>query len=332
MRFGLVEGFRVVRRSWGLVSLLLVVNLCFAASLAAPLAATLEREFDGTDASVTMLHGFDFSWWQEWSDRQSGWQASFRPDLFGMGFAVKNLSLLLRGELPGGLLTRPGSRQSDDNGDPGLDGVILGLGLAYLILQTFLLGGVLGVLRAPRGDWTLRSLLHGSGFYFARLLRVALLALASLSLVFVVNAPFARWVDGLAREAVSGTSATTLGLARHLLLLLAILFVAMISSYAKVIVVLEERSSAVLAFVSSLGFCLRHFWWTAGHYLLLTLAPIALVLAWSGLDSHWVPTGYRTQLVSLVLAQGLIFGKIWLRLALLGGQVSIFRRRLGRTH
>jgi hypothetical protein len=103
----------------------------------------------------------------------------------------------------------------------------------------------------------------------------------------------------------------------------------MISSYAKVILVLEERSSAVLAVVSSLAFCLRNLLRTAGHYLTLTALGVVLVVVWSLLDGRWMTVGYRTQIVSLLLAQALVFGRIWLRLALAGGQISIYRRLSG---
>jgi len=326
---GLVDGLRTVGRSWGLVLLLLAVNVSVAAVLAIPLAGVLEDDLRNTDSAVTMLYGFDHGWWSQWADEQSGWTESFRPDLFGAGFAVKNLDLLLKGELPGGFFSSPapGAEGESPPGRP--DSLILGLGLLCLLVHTFLLGGVLGVLRSQSGHWTVRGLLHGSGFYFGRLVRVALLALLGLYLVFLVNGMLASWVDDMVREAVSETTATTWVLARHALLLLAILFVAMISSYAKVILVLEERSSALLAVVSSFAFCLGNLLRTAGHYLTLTALGVVLVVVWSFLDGHWLTVGYRTQIVSLLLAQALIFGRIWLRLALIGGQISIYRRLSG---
>lgn len=320
-------GFKTVWRSWGLVILLWLANLGLAALLAVPLAARLRADFRGTASGPNMMYGFDYPWWSHWSSEQSGWAATFRPDTFGGGLAWKNLDLLLRGQLPARLFAF-GSKPDDPVGDP--DGIILGLGLLYLLVQTFLLGGVLGVFRAPQGHWTLRGVLHGSGFYFGRLVRVVLLALLLDWLVFRLNLPFGRWADGHAREAVSGWTATLWLLGRHALLLLVLLGVHMLSGYAKVIVVLEERGSAVLAFLSSLMFCLRHPFRTAGHYLGVVATGVVLLAGWIPLEQGWQTTGYKTQLVALLLAQALVVGAIALRLALLGGQMALYRSRSGQ--
>jgi len=322
MLFAIQEGFRAVRRSWGLALLLLVVNVCVAALLALPLAARLARDLENSQAAANMMYGFDYAWWSHWSERQPGWAKAFAPDFFGAGFAFKNLDLLLRGQLPAGFFASP----LGEAAGAGLDAVILGLGLLYLVLQTFLVGGVLGVLRSPQGSWTVRGLLHGSGFYFGRFLRLALLTLLAAWVVFQLNAPFARWADRQAEEAVSGRTALYWTVGHNAALLLALLFLNMVSSYAKVVVVLEERSSAILAFLSSLAFCLAQLRKTLGHYLALVGCGVVLVVAWNALDSRWDTVGYRTQLVTLLLAQAFVFGRIGLRLALLGGQVALYRR------
>jgi hypothetical protein len=123
----------------------------------------------------------------------------------------------------------------------------------------------------------LRGLLHGSGFYFGRILRVSALVLALDGLVFWANAPFALWVEERARESVSETTALAWLFGRHLLLLLALLLVHLLSCYARVIVVLEERRSALLALLSSAGFCLRNLGKAFGHLLVLALLAVLLV-------------------------------------------------------
>lgn len=323
------EGFRAVRRSWGLVALLLAVNGFVAALLAAPLAATLRRDLDKTQAASNMMYGFDHVWWSHWWEGQSGWTQSFSPDIFGVGFAFKNVDLLLKGQLPARLLARPADRREEEPeepGEPGISSVILGLGLLYLVVQTFLTGGLLGVFRSQQGSWTLRSFLHGSGFYFGRLARVAVLALLADYLLFRLNAPFARWADRRALEAASEQTANAWSLGRHALLLLGLLLVNMLSCYAKVIVVLEERSSAVLAFLSSLSFCMANLARALGHYLSLVLLAVLLLAVWGFLDGHWTTIGYKTQIVTLLLMQGFVAGRIALRLALLAGQTALYRK------
>jgi hypothetical protein len=325
MGHALSEGFRRLARNAGLVPLLLLINLGSAALLAVPLARALEDDLEHKDAAREMMQGFDFPWWSEWSDAQKGWTASFAPDVFGVGFAFKNVDLLLRGYLPGGLFAardaEPGEGGREEG--PAVDPVILGFGAAYLVLQTFLAGGLLATLREARGGWTLRGLLHGSGFYFGRFLRLGALVLLVDFALFGLNGPLARWADHNAREAVSETTAHYWLLGRHAVLLLALLWVNMVSGYAKAIVVLEERSSAALALVSAFSFALARPLRTFGHYLSVAALGVALLLIWGLFDSLWATRGYTTQLVTLLLAQGLVAGRIALRLGLWAGQMAL---------
>ncbi|MBI3932931.1 MAG: hypothetical protein HY317_05915 [Acidobacteria bacterium] len=324
MFHALREGSRAVGRSWGLAVLLLAVNGSLAAVLAVPLAGALETDLEGKDAATTMMYGFDYAWWNRWSERQTGWTRTFAPDVFGTGFAFKNVDLLLKGTLPARLL-EPRAPEEDDDAPPPLDPVILGLGAVYLFLQVFLTGGVLGVFRGRDGSWTVRGLLHGSGFYCGRLLRVALLTLAADWLLFRLWAPMARWADHQALESVSEDAALAWSFGRHAVLLVALLLVHLVSSYAKVIVVLEERSSAVLAMLSSAAFCLGHPLRTAGHYFSVVALGVILLAGWSVVDASWTVTGYKTQIAALALFQAFVLARIALRLALLAGQTELYR-------
>ena len=201
------------------------------------------------------------------------------------------------------------------------------MGALYLLLQVFLTGGLLGVFRASAGGWTVRGLLHGSGFYFGRLFRVSLLALAAAGVVFALNAPLARWVDGLAREAVSERTALALTLGRHALLLLALVVVHMVSSHAKVLVVREERLSSALAFLSSLGFCARNLVAAFGQYAVVLVLGAGVVALFGTLDARLGVVGWRSQLVALALFQAVVALRIALRLALLAGQVELQNAR-----
>lgn len=326
------EGLKAVSRSWGLVVVVFAVNVTLAGMLAVPLAGVLERDLGKTESAASMLYGFDAAWWSQWNDAQSGWTKSFSPEIFGVGFSFRNLELLLRGELPLGLFRgRPaaqaGGPAAGDAAPGQADAVILGIGGLYLLVQTLLLGGVLGVLRSEQGSWTLRGLIHGSGFYFGRLLRVALIALLADYVVFRLNGPLAGWADARAREAVSENAAMAWALGRHALLLAALLLVNMLSSLAKVIVVLEERSSAILAWLSALGFCGVNLVKTLGHYFGVVLLGLLLLASWNALDARIDTTGYKTQLITLALAQGLVLLRIALRLSIFGGQMALYRKQ-----
>ena len=182
MLASLRDGCRSVGLNWGLVLLVLVTNLGFALVVAVPLAFQLEAELEHRGASSAMMYGFDYDWWSLWSEQHRGPESALGPDLLGTGFALKNLELLLQGWLPAGLFARGADR-------PPVDPLILALGLGYLVLQAFLTGGITSAFRRPRGGWSVRGLVHGCGFYFGRMLRLSLLALAGVGVVFALNVP-----------------------------------------------------------------------------------------------------------------------------------------------
>jgi hypothetical protein len=326
MLSALKQGFRAVSRNWGLITLVWGVNLFMAALLAVPLASVLEGSLRNTEAAANMMYGFDYGWWSAWHHRQRGWPASFAPDTFGDGFAFKNLDLLLRGELPLRLFAAKPKDGEEEAADPGLDPVILGLGFSYLVVQTFVAGGLLGVFRNPQGGWTVRGLLHGAGFYFGRFLRVAGLTLVLLWILFKMAGPLNRWVDDHALASVSESTALVWSFSRYALLAAAVAAIHMLSSYAKVIVAVEERSSAVLAFLSAASFCLGNLWRTAGQYVVVGLLAVLLLFVWKALDASLDTVGYKTQLVTLGLGQAFVLSRIGLRLSLLAAQAALFRR------
>jgi uncharacterized protein with GYD domain len=130
-------------------------------------------------------------------------------------------------------------------------------------------------------------------------------------------------VDDFAREAVSGRTAVVLVLGRHALLLLALVFVHMVSSHAKVLVVREERLSAVLAFLSSLGFCARNLLAALGQYVVVGAAGVALLALFGALDARLVVIGWRSQIVALALFELFLAARIALRLGLLASQLEL---------
>lgn len=307
------NGFRSLARNYGLVLLVLAGNLGLALVLAIPFASELHDDLAHTGASRSMMYGFDYDWWARFDGRARGFSAGFAPDLTGTGFALRNLDLLLRGALPAGLFS----------GGTGADPAVLALGAVYWLLQAFLAGGLISVLRAPSGGWTFRGLVHASGFYFARLLRVSVLALAGTGLLFAAYAPLARWSDALAREAVSERTALMLLFGRTLLLLTALAAVHMVASYAKVILVCEERLSAALAVVSGAGFCARNLLPAAGQYVVVGVLGAALVALFGWLDAGLAVSGWLSQLLALALFEGFVAARIVLRLGLLAGQLEL---------
>lgn len=318
----MIEALRAgVEAAWrlrALVALLLASNLAAAGLLAVPLAVVLERDLANRGAAPHLVEGFDHDWWLRFSNGRD-FGGSFGPEVLGAGFAFRNVDLLLRGELPGRLF-------SNEDAAPGAEPLVLGLGAAYLLLQTILAGGILAALRAPRGGFALRGFAHACGLYVGPIARVTLLALALDAFVFLLDVPLAAWCDSRARESLTEATAIAWSFGRHAALLAALLAVHMLSGYAKALVVLEERRSASLALLSTLGFVLGRLRVVVGHFLAVGLLGLALLATFVAADGLLPVTGYRTQLLAFALMQSFVVLRIALRLVLTGGQLHLLRR------
>ena len=179
------RGLRRAGALWGLVLFLLAVNLATAAVLAVPLArrwATTSRTIRRRRQHALRLR---LSVVVGLGRRASADDVRARHPRHRLRVQEPRPAPARR--LPAGLFALPDPDRTDESGS-GVDPTVLALGAAYLVLQVFLSGGVIAALRAPQPEWTVRGLLHGSGFYFGRFLRLT-------PLMLLVDAPSSRSTD-----------------------------------------------------------------------------------------------------------------------------------------
>jgi hypothetical protein len=177
----------------------------------------------------------------------------------------------------------------------------------------------------------MRGFLHGAGFYFGRFLRVWALMMLAMAVVFVCAAPFAQWADGRAREAVSESTAMVWLFGRHAATLIALAFLHVVGTYARVIIVLEERSSAVLAVLSGLAFALRRLVPTIVVVVGIAIAGLAVLALWLAFDGAWATIGFQSQIVTLLVMQAVVLARILVRIAFAGALMDLYRRHAVET-
>jgi hypothetical protein len=191
---------------------------------------------------------------------------------------------------------------------------------AYLLLTTFLTGGVLTVLAGRDAFWP------GCARNFGRLARLLLLSLVWYAIVYVVfyelgTAGHWLWGRGMAERPVVIFNWLRAGVTALLFL-----FVNMVFDYAKIHLVAEDGRRAAPAARDSLRFVALHPAATIATYALVTALGAALVAAW------WLLPGAlpRSTLAWLVLVFGIqqafVAGRIAVRLLYLAAQLEIWRR------
>ena len=207
------------------------------------------------------MYGFDYDWWAEWSPRQEGpSRGPLAPTSSAPASPSGTSTCCCGASCPAGLFARA-SRGRRRPRDPRRGRALLAAAGLPDRRPPRRLPRAAGRLDPPRPRARLRLLLRPDPPGEPPRPRRG-------GLVFALNAPFARWVDGLARRGRLGADrARARRSAATPCSSLALVLVHMVSSHAKVLVVREERLSAALAFLSSLGFCARNLAAVLGQYL-----------------------------------------------------------------
>ena len=139
--------------------------------------------------------------------------------------------------------------------------------------------------------------------------------------------PVDGWVDSFSDAAATEVTGFYLSLARYLLVLVLVLVLDLILDYARIKVVLEDRTSVLLAVVAAAGFCKRNFLGATGLYLLL----VGFTLVWAGLylgfDTLVGDDSWGGILVAFVVQQIHMLGRMALKLLGFGAQIQFVKSR-----
>ena len=279
-----------------------ILLLPFMESFESSLGSGIYRE-----RLVTVL---DYDWYQLFRDRVQGAGESFGPWVLGAGPFLHTLEVLL------------------EDGFGKLPAAVLGAAAIYLLLHTFVLSAAVSSLHLHPGGASTRGFLRNGAEYFGRFLRLSLLALLLYwCLRHVLLTPVDGWVDSFSDAAATEVTGFYLSLARYLLVLVLVLVLDLILDYARIKVVLEDRTSVLLAVVAAAGFCKRNFLGATGLYLLL----VGFTLVWAGLylgfDTLVGDDSWGGILVAFVVQQIHMLGRMALKLLGFGAQIQFVKSR-----
>jgi hypothetical protein len=211
-------------------------------------------------------------------------------------------------------------------------GQIVWLALLYMLVNTFLAGGILTILREKDAKFSLRSFFAGCGNYFFRFLRLFLVFGILLMLVaFVLIALLGVLFNALTAEALSEVTTVFWWIAIAVLFLFVMMLVIMVEDYAKVIVVTSDVRSMLRTAWRSAGFVFRHFFKTVGLQLLMLLIPIVMFAIYLWLDLSIGMASAATILLMFILQQLFILSRVWARVFFFSGELALYES-LGAGH
>jgi hypothetical protein len=282
-----------------------LINLLVAAALAVSLGDNLRASIGASLVQEKLRAGFDMGWFGEIQGSARGLLATFTPTLVGAGAFFANLEAWLSGDLW--------------RGPP----AILVLGSGYLLLWTFLQGGILARLSRqevrPAGGF-----LASSGRFFPRFFALAAISGALYLGVYVLGRWLFTTIEDATRDVTSERTVLAVAVAGGLLIGLLLCLINLIFDYARMATVVEGRRNPLRALYQALRLVGRHPRLTLGLYLALGLTGLALLAGYTFI----APGASQGSVVGIVLAfllgQVYLIAKLVLRLTFYGSQLAVY--------
>ncbi len=211
------------------------------------------------------------------------------------------------------------------------------LGLLSIVVNSILSGGVLARFRQPDLIPPSAGFFRDTLRYAWRMVRLMIIGLVGYWLVFRflyqgLNGLIDKWM----RDVLDDRPVFWAHLAVGVLVVAGLVFVNLVMDYARVNLVLRDESSAVAAFLSSLGFSLRRLRKALIVYAipallgLVLLGIYRLVVPWEFINTSLGASGgwpYREPLVLALLFIGqqvVMLGRYWFRVATWASEWSYY--------
>ena len=208
-----------------------------------------------------------------------------------------------------------------------LDPMLLGLGVAYMLVNAFFAAGVLGVTAGAEPQKGVPEFFAAGARNFPRFFRLLAGSALAYALLLGLLGTERVGLDRILARASSDKLAVFLPLAYAASLALILALSRLLVDYARVALVLDPGAGVLASLGAAARFLLRSTRGAVGLYAALVLASLAGLLGFAALDGALQPRGAGALLLGFLLQQVFIFYKIGLRAAFLCAQLEFFRAR-----
>src|SRR5215813_7647114 len=287
-------GINEANRSWKMILLLLAANVLLSLPVIVPVFLLVFGDSRGTIAADSLMADkLDAVWLMDVANHQFP------------GAAVETVALQA-----GGLLVL--------------------MGVCYLLLNTLLTGGVIGVFNSTDGLFTMRKFWGEAGAYFWRFFRLTLISLIFYGVAVGIYA-LLRWPIKNAQEQASAFEPVIYKKwAAMALLALLFAFINMVFDYAKIGTVARSgRGNSKGMFretFRAFRFAFRNFFSAFGLYLIIALVGFALFLVSNALRESVDQSSAGRVALAILLAQIVIAGRMWTRLVFYAAELHLYKK------
>jgi hypothetical protein len=198
--------------------------------------------------------------------------------------------------------------------------------LIFVLIGTFLAGGMLTILRQSERRFSLTLFFVGCARYFGRFLRLLLIA----AVVFGGLALLAAIVFGVIMAVLSGQWETEVPVVAMVagsgaVFALVFLFFLMVVDYAKVIAVETESSHMLQVAWQAVRFVAKNLPRAFAVHLVLIVVALLLVGVYWLLDGVIGMISPLTIMVMVVIQQIFVLARTWLRAAFFSAEISVYQ-------
>ena len=302
-----VKGFHTSRKNFRLVIFLLVFNLLFSLILAVPMYTSLEESIGRSEAGDRMVKGFDYIWWEEFRDQSRGIETTFSPSILGKGAVLDNFVHLIH------------------FGETRLPRVLLLFLALYILLHTFLSGGIISIFNMDVPAFSLRGFFSGAGKFASRFFLLMVFSWVFFFLVITFRDFLSTLVNSVSETARSEILPFYLSLISSLFVYAVFLFFQMVFDYARIKTVIEDRRNALQTTGDAFIFVFKNIGSTMGLFYLLLLTNLVLTVIYILLKEIFPQTSAVSIFVIFIIQQMFICSFIWVRCWLYSSQLELYK-------
>jgi len=302
-----VKGFHIIRKNFRLVLFLLVINLLFSLFLAVPMYTSLEESIGLSEVGDRMVKGFDYIWWEEFRDQSKGIEKSFSPSILGKGAVLDNFVHLIH------------------FGETSLPRVFLVFGALYILLHTFLSGGIISVIGKNNPVFSMTGFFSGAGKFASRFFLLMVVSWIFFFLVISFKDFLFTLVNSASNTARSEIFPFYLSLISSIFVYVVFLFIQMVFDYARIKTVITDSRNVLQTTKDAFVFVCKNFGSTMGLFYLLLLTNLVLTTVCILLKEIIPQTSALFAIVIFLVQQMFIGSFIWIRCWLYSSQLELYK-------
>ena len=330
----LKQGFKLASRTKRMILFAWFLNVLFAMVLAFPVLKQLEGYLRDTVMDEKVLSQLDPAWAEGYrvDMEKSEYTRSLDYTMFSYAPFLSQLEM----QMEGGFVRTLAGFLYDFfvrwELNPGPTSLLFFISLLYVCVNTFVAGGFVGMYSRDYRSTFPEFLMEGAR-NFGRFFRIALVALLVYYLIFSylvswINTSISQWTENDASETVP----FLYYMIRNVVVLFLIAFLFMIFDYARIRMVVDDRTSSLGATVAGARFAVSNILQTYGLYLLLTFIGVVLITAYAVIEKSMPQESYWPLLFLFVIQQCYVVARLWLKAGFYGSQISLYRTVTKEEH